>query len=110
MQEERDDKCISLQETVWGTDVLKRLESIKDKLDPNYMFDCNGCVGNNRLKVNDNEVEPATESAEENEADPSSSDPPAEGEADPSDTSAAQTVLGNLVLASILIAAAVLYL
>ena len=84
--------------------MLKRLESINDKLDPNYMFDCNGCVGNNRLKVNDNEAEPATESAEENEADSPSSDPPAEGEADPSDTSAAQTVLGNLVPASILIA------
>jgi hypothetical protein len=41
-KEERDEKCISLQEIIWGTKTLKRLEAIKEIIDPNYMFDCNG--------------------------------------------------------------------
>lgn len=49
-QEERDDKCIPLQETIYGTKRLRRLESIKEAIDPNYMFDCMGCIGNNRVK------------------------------------------------------------
>jgi len=46
-KEDRDEKCISLQEAIWGTKVLKRLEEIKMKIDPHFMFNCNGCVGNN---------------------------------------------------------------
>jgi len=46
-KEERDEKCVSLQEAIWGTKVLKRLEEIKLKIDPRFMFNCNGCVGNN---------------------------------------------------------------
>lgn len=49
-KEERDEKCISLQECIWGTNLLKKLETIKETLDPDYIFDCNGCVGNNRDK------------------------------------------------------------
>ena len=49
-QEERDEKCVSIQETVYGTKVLARLEAIKEAVDPNYMFDCAGCIGNNRNK------------------------------------------------------------
>ena len=49
-QEERDEKCVSLQECIWGTKLLKRLEEIKESIDPDYIFDCNGCVGNNRDK------------------------------------------------------------
>lgn len=41
-QEERDEKCISLQEAIWGTKTLSRLEAIKEVIDPDYMFDCNG--------------------------------------------------------------------
>jgi hypothetical protein len=41
-KEERDENCISLQEIIWGTKTLKRLEAIKEIIDPNYMFDCNG--------------------------------------------------------------------
>jgi hypothetical protein len=48
---ERDEKCISLQEAIWGTKLLARLEKIKENIDPNYMFNCYGCVGNNRVKV-----------------------------------------------------------
>jgi hypothetical protein len=48
--EDRDEKCISLQEAIWGTKLLKQLETIKEAIDPNYMFDCNGCIGNNRVK------------------------------------------------------------
>lgn len=49
-QEERDEKCISIQETIHGTKTLARLEAIKEALDPDYMFDCAGCIGNNRKK------------------------------------------------------------
>lgn len=38
--------CHSPQETVFGTESLERLESIKKKVDPNGMFDCFRCVGN----------------------------------------------------------------
>jgi hypothetical protein len=46
-QEERDAKCVSLQESIWGTELLNKLEAIKEAVDPSYMFDCYGCVGNN---------------------------------------------------------------
>jgi hypothetical protein len=49
-QEDRDEKCISLQEVIYGTKLLKQLETIKEAIDPSYMFDCNGCIGNNRVK------------------------------------------------------------
>jgi hypothetical protein len=49
-QEDRDEKCISLQEVIYGTKLLKQLETIKEAIDPNYMFNCNGCIGNNRVK------------------------------------------------------------
>lgn len=48
--EERDEKCVSIQETIYGTKTLARLEAIKEAVDPNYMFDCFGCIGNNRKK------------------------------------------------------------
>merc|ERR1712137_1180996 len=48
--EERNDKCIPLQECIYGTKRLKRLEAIKEAIDPTYMFDCIGCIGNNRAK------------------------------------------------------------
>jgi len=49
--EERAEKCISVQEAVYGTTILKRLEAIKEAVDPNYMFDCHRCIGNNRPKT-----------------------------------------------------------
>lgn len=48
---ERAEKCISVQEAIYGTTTLKRLEAIKEAVDPNYMFDCNNCIGNNRPKT-----------------------------------------------------------
>mmetsp|Transcript_11892 Transcript_11892/g.27125 ORF Transcript_11892/g.27125 Transcript_11892/m.27125 type:complete len:531 (+) Transcript_11892:697-2289(+) len=47
-QEERASECVSIQETLWGTETLARLERIKEAIDPNYMFDCEGCAGNNK--------------------------------------------------------------
>merc|ERR1740139_429774 len=41
-----ENKCISAQEAVYGTESLKRLESIKKTVDPNSMFDCFRCIGN----------------------------------------------------------------
>ncbi len=29
--------------------MLKRLEAVKEQIDPNYIFDCNQCIGNNRI-------------------------------------------------------------
>ena len=52
-KEERDEKCVSLQEAIWGTKVLQRLEEIKLKVDPHFMFNCNGCVGNNLKRDGD---------------------------------------------------------
>lgn len=40
-------KCISLQEIIWGTKTLSRLEAIKREVDPTGVFNCHGCVGNN---------------------------------------------------------------
>jgi len=39
-----------LQEAIYGTKLLARLESIKEAIDPDYMFDCYKCIGNNRAK------------------------------------------------------------
>ena len=47
---EREEKCISIQETIYGTKTLRQLEAIKEALDPDYMYDCNGCIRNNRVK------------------------------------------------------------
>ena len=47
--EERDEMCISLQECVYGTERLNRLEAFKTTIDADYMFDCYGCIGNNRM-------------------------------------------------------------
>ena len=38
-------KCVSVQEHVWGTDGLAKLEAIKAKLDPQGLFQCQKCVG-----------------------------------------------------------------
>jgi hypothetical protein len=59
-QAERDEKCISIQETIYGTKTLARLEAIKEALDPNYMFDCAGCIGNNRKKETDTKDDETT--------------------------------------------------
>lgn len=44
--EERKEKCISAQEAVYGTELLRRLEAIKMKVDPGFMLNCTSCVGN----------------------------------------------------------------
>ena len=45
--EERREKCISPQEAIYGTELLSRLEAIKMTVDPQFMFNCTNCVGNN---------------------------------------------------------------
>ena len=39
---------VSQQEIIYGTKLLARLEAIKEAIDPDYMFDCYRCIGNNR--------------------------------------------------------------
>ena len=41
----REKKCVSVQEHVWGTDGLAKLEAIKEKIDPQGLFQCQKCVG-----------------------------------------------------------------
>ena len=53
---------ISLQEAIWGTKTLTRLEAIKEAIDPDYMFDCYGCIGNNRVKSDDSNGDETTPS------------------------------------------------
>jgi hypothetical protein len=48
-EEERREKCMSLQESVWGTDMLAELEGIKADVDPKGLFSCYFCVGNRRM-------------------------------------------------------------
>merc|ERR1712176_312079 len=35
---DRQEKCMSIQETIWGTENMERLEKIKKSIDPNSMF------------------------------------------------------------------------
>lgn len=46
-RKERDEKCISAQECVFGTSLLKKLEGIKKAVDKHGMFTCNSCVSDN---------------------------------------------------------------
>lgn len=41
----REKKCVSVQEHVWGTDGLAKLQAIKAKVDPQGLFQCQKCVG-----------------------------------------------------------------
>jgi hypothetical protein len=43
---EAETMCHSAQESVFGTEALNRLETIKKAVDPNGMFDCFRCIGN----------------------------------------------------------------
>ena len=55
--EERKEKCISVQEAIYGTEVLSRLEAIKLAVDPGFMFNCYNCIGNNLDLAKTPEVE-----------------------------------------------------
>ncbi|KAL7545069.1 hypothetical protein ACHAWF_008427 [Thalassiosira exigua] len=44
--DERREKCMSAQESIWGTANLKRLESIKEAIDPEGMFSVRYGIGN----------------------------------------------------------------
>ena len=79
-QDERDEKCefthicayavlrsiftshsiyagISLQECMYGTKLLKRLEEIKESIDPNNIFNCNYCVGSAKTENKEEQIE-----------------------------------------------------
>eukprot|EP00984_Skeletonema_dohrnii_P036857 scaffold38289_cov328-Skeletonema_dohrnii-CCMP3373.AAC.1 len=59
---ERREKCISFQEAIYGTERLARLEAIKKLVDPQNIFNCANCVGNNLPEVSkskDDESSPA---------------------------------------------------
>ncbi len=43
---------------------MERLQSIKDTVDPNYMFDCNNCIGNKAIPKSQEEYFLDTSSAE----------------------------------------------
>ena len=68
--EERGEKCISFQEAIYGTKRLAWLEAIKKAVDPQFIFNCINCVGNNlpeASKSKDDESSPAAEPEPESE-------------------------------------------
>ena len=48
-RKERDEKCIPALECVFGTQLLRKLERIKKRVDKHGMFTCRDCVGDNFL-------------------------------------------------------------
>ncbi len=73
--EERSKNCISSQEAIYGTDLLDRLETIKIAIDPNFIFNCHGCVGNNidQAKVTDSQNDNSSSPPPDNTSDLASS-------------------------------------
>ena len=45
LYESQKSQCVSVEESVWGTNLLEELESIKKEVDPHNMFKCYRCVG-----------------------------------------------------------------
>ena len=43
-EDEKDKLCYSMQESVWGIEGTKKLEKIKDAVDPDGLFYCYGCI------------------------------------------------------------------
>jgi len=42
--EEKEEKCFSMQESVWGVELTAKLEGIKYAVDPKHLFYCYGCI------------------------------------------------------------------
>ena len=38
------EECFTIQETVWGSELYRKLQDIKSNIDPTNMFDCYPCV------------------------------------------------------------------
>jgi len=49
-EDEKDENCYSMQESVWGVEVTEKLETIKDKVDPDGLFYCYGCIQSSKKK------------------------------------------------------------
>eukprot|EP00984_Skeletonema_dohrnii_P009114 scaffold3447_cov93-Skeletonema_dohrnii-CCMP3373.AAC.4 len=61
--EERREMCISFQEAIYGTERLARLEAIKKAVDPQFIFNCMNCIGNNLPEASKSEDEKDDESS-----------------------------------------------
>mmetsp|Transcript_37861 Transcript_37861/g.55342 ORF Transcript_37861/g.55342 Transcript_37861/m.55342 type:complete len:483 (+) Transcript_37861:8-1456(+) len=61
--EERREKCISIQEAIYGTERLARLEAIKKAVDPQFIFNCTNCIGNNPSEPESLSGNPSDESS-----------------------------------------------
>merc|ERR1711988_2092185 len=81
-EEEKEELCYSMQESVWGVDLTRKLESIKDKFDPDGLFYCYGCIqssssssssNNNNNNNNNIRVPSLSTNNDENESTSSSS-------------------------------------
>lgn len=67
-RQETNEYCVEIQILLYGSKNLARLESIKESIDPNYMLDCDTCIGNNRDKTNTvADTDEAEKSGEDNE-------------------------------------------
>lgn len=42
--EEKEEKCFSMQESVWGVELTAKLEGIKYAVDPDHLFYCYACI------------------------------------------------------------------
>jgi len=60
---ERDIQCVSPQEAIYGSENLKRLEDIKNAVDPTMMFDCVRCIGNSPKYDGEETLEPSAMSS-----------------------------------------------
>merc|ERR1712238_331352 len=56
--------CLPVQTAIYGSENLARLEAIKKDIDPNFMLDCNTCVGNNRKHDADTDADSDSASAD----------------------------------------------
>ena len=60
-RDQRDLQCISIQESVWGTELYSELVETKYLVDPKGLFTCNACVSDdvcpwcNKLWTNNGE-------------------------------------------------------
>lgn len=65
------EKCVPVQYVLYGSKNVARLQAIKETIDPNYMLDCQSCIGTETLA--NAELEPADGDSEARETTPTDS-------------------------------------
>jgi len=65
------EKCVPVQYVLYGSKNVARLQAIKETIDPNYMLDCQSCIGTATLAKA--ELGPADGGSEAGETKPTDS-------------------------------------